>query len=181
MKGLSNDRKGQLNINSLGTIAITILVAVVILGLGATILEKIQGTQSDSSTTILNNESWAWPGNNTLQSFVENRVQLSSVVVYGNETKLTLNANYTVNSDGVFIINITPTPSEGFGLALQEVIFNMTYTYNYGSIARNSSGFGLVGILTFAEFIPTIAIISVAAIVIGILLVFFGRKPEKEE
>ncbi|KKM23574.1 hypothetical protein LCGC14_1613870, partial [marine sediment metagenome] len=38
-----------------------------------------------------------------------------------------------------------------------------------------SSGFGLSGLNTMAEFIPTIAIVAVAAIVIGIILVFFGR------
>ena len=79
-------------INDLGTIAIALVVAAVILGMGATILEKIQNTQ-------------------------------------------TLDQH-----------------------------------------AYNASGFGLSGMTTLSEFIPTIAIVAVAAIVIGIILVFFGRQ-----
>ena len=86
-----NKKAQAFTINDLGTIAIALVVAAVILGMGATILEKIQGTQT---------------------------------------------------TDGV---------------------------------AYNSSGFGLIGMNTMAEFIPTIAIVAVAAIIIGIILVFFGR------
>lgn len=81
----------RFTISDLGTIAIALVVAAIILGMGATILEKIQETQ-------------------------------------------------TVNAS-----------------------------------AYNSSGYGLTGLTTMAEFIPTIAIVAVAAIVIGIILVFFGR------
>ena len=87
-----NKKAQAFTINDLGTIAIALVIAAVILGMGATILEKIQGTQ----TTDLH--------------------------------------------------------------------------------AFNASGFGLSGLNTMAEFIPTIAIVAVAAIVIGIILVFFGRQ-----
>jgi len=91
MKMLS--KKAQaFTINDLGTIAIAIVVAAVILGMGGTILEKIQGTQTTNQA------------------------------------------------------------------------------------AYNSSGYGLSGLTTLSEFIPTIAIVAVAAIVIGIILIFFRRK-----
>ncbi len=86
-----NKKAQAFTISDLGTIAIALVVAAIILGMGATILEKIQDTQTTDGT------------------------------------------------------------------------------------AYNSSGFGLVGLNTMAEFIPTIAIVAVAAIVIGIILVFFGR------
>ena len=86
-----NKKAQQFTISDLGTIAIALVVATIILGLGATILEKIQGTQTINGT------------------------------------------------------------------------------------AFNSSGFGLTGMVTMSEFLPTIAIVAVAAIVIGIILVFFGR------
>ena len=85
-----NKRGQAFTIADLGTIAIALVVAAVILGMGATILEKIKSTQSDET-------------------------------------------------------------------------------------AQNASQFGLDGLSTMAEFIPTIAIVAVAAIVIGIILVFFGR------
>ena len=77
-------------IADLGTIAIALVVAAVILGMGATILEKIKDTQSGANATAISND-------------------------------------------------------------------------------------GLTAMSTLAEFIPTIAIVAVAAIVIGIILVFFGR------
>ena len=95
MKHLSKKAQ-RFSISDLGTIAIALVVAAVILGMGATILEKIQGTTVGNGTA--------------------------------------------------------------------------------GTVAYNASGFGLVGLNTMAEFIPTIAIVAVAAIVIGIILVFFGRQ-----
>jgi len=178
MNSLPSSRKGQgqLTITSLGIIAITLVVAAVILGLGATILDNIQGTQTDKSTTILSNESWAWPGNNTLQSFVQSRVITSSVVVWCNTSLLTVNQNYTVSTDGVKIINLTASAGTG---TIEHCVFNMTYPYNYGSDSYNSSSFGLTGVSTMSEFIPTIAIVASAAIVIGILLMFFARRKEE--
>jgi len=82
----------RFTINDIGTIAIALVVAAVILGLGATILEKLQDTQTVNNT------------------------------------------------------------------------------------AFNATGFGLTGMNTMAEFLPTVAIVAVAAIVIGIILVFFGRQ-----
>ena len=87
-----NKKAQAFTINDLGTIAIAIVVAAVILGLGGTILEKIQGTQTVNAT------------------------------------------------------------------------------------AYNATGYGSSGLVTLAQFIPTIAIVAVAAIVIGIILVFFGRR-----
>lgn len=86
------DKKAQaFTISDLGTIAIAVVVAAIILGMGATILAEIQGTQTS------------------------------------------------------------------------------------GTSAYNASTYGLSGLSTMSSFIPTIAIVAVAAIVIGIILVFFGR------
>ncbi len=180
MESLLKYRKGQqaMNINSLGVVAISLVVAAVILGLGGTILEKIQGIQTDNSNVIPNNESWTWDTgtfNTSIQAFGQDRVQLGSVVVYCDVTKLGLGNNYTVTAGGVTVYNDTQNGSS-FALC----IFNMTYSYNYGSEAYNSSGFGMTGVNTIAEFIPTIAIVAVAAIVIGIILVIFGRRKEYE-
>lgn len=169
MKG-AMENKGQLNIYSFGTIAIALVFAAVVLGLGGTIMDKIQGTQTDHTATISDNESFAWLGNNTEQGFVQTRIVESSVVVWCNVTLLDVNGNYTVSPSGVSIVNIT-------GLETWDACnYNMTYDYNYGSEAYNNSGYGLTGIVTTAEFIPTVAIIAAAAIIIGIILVFFGRR-----
>ena len=86
-----NKKSQAFTISDLGTIAIALVVAAIILGMGATILEKIQESQTANAA------------------------------------------------------------------------------------AYNASEYGLSGLTTLSEFIPTIAIVAVAAIVIGIILVFFGR------
>ncbi len=83
-------------ISDLGTIAISLVVASVIIGLGATILAKVQDLSTGNATT--------------------------------------------------------------------------------GTTSFNVSRSGIEGMTTMAEFIPTIAIVAVAAIVIGIIVVFFGRR-----
>lgn len=91
MKQLTRKAQKSFSINDIGSIAIALVVAAVVLGLGATILERIQSTSVGNSS------------------------------------------------------------------------------------AYNASDHGMQGMLVLAEFIPTIAIVAVAAIVIGIILVFFGR------
>ena len=91
MKQLNKRAQRSFTISDLGTIAISLVVAAVILGMGATILAKLKNQQTVNGT------------------------------------------------------------------------------------AYNTSNFGIEGLTTVAEFIPTIAIVAVAAIVIGIILVFFGR------
>ncbi|KKM23573.1 hypothetical protein LCGC14_1613860 [marine sediment metagenome] len=190
MESLLKHRKGQqaMNIASLGVVAIALVVAAVILGMGGTILEKIQGTQTDNSAPH-DNETLIWAGNNTPIGFLELRVLTSSVILYNNGSVVNKgagdNANYTVTSSSITIINTSddegiggPKGVNGSDWVTSDL--NVTYSYNYGSAARNSSNFGLTGVATVAEFIPTIAIVAVAAIIIGIILVFFGRKKEGE-
>ena len=173
MTNLLRNRNGQraLGINDLGTIAIGILIAVVILGIGGTILEKIQDTQGDTSVTLANNESLTWAGNNTAISFSQGNVVTGSETVY-NATDKFSTSEYTITSGSITFLN---TSNDTW---LTDKL-NITYSYKIGSPARNATGFGLQGISTFAEFVPTIAIVSVAAIVIGIILLFFGRKRDE--
>ena len=185
MNELCSSRKAQQSptnaIIGVGMIAITLMVAAVIIGLGNTILEKISVTQTDNSATIANNESFAYPGNNTLTTFTNSRVQTGSVRVYCNATILTagVTQNYTTETFGVRIINQTAATS-GMGLDLQLCTYNMTYAFNYGSSARNTTQFGVVGLSTMGSFLPTVAIVAMAGIVIGIILVFFGRRKDRE-
>ena len=180
MNILRGSRKAQMNtISGIGQIAIAILIAAVILGLGGTILSKIQTTQSDAVATTPNNQSFTWQGNDTRVDFTlgePGRIQTSTVVVYCDVSTFTLGENYTVSSEGVNIINLT-TGGTDF---LDACSYNMSYAYNFGSSARNASAFGKTGVATMSEFIPTIAIVAMAAIVIGIILVFFGRKKDEE-
>ena len=56
------------------------------------------------------------------------------------------------------------------------ILANIQSTQTAGSVAANASGYGLTGINTLASYLPTVALVAVAAVVIGIILVFFARR-----
>ncbi len=60
----------------------------------------------------------------------------------------------------------------GIGATILSSIQN---TQTVGSVAYNSSGYGLTGLQTLSSYMPTIALVAVAAVVIGIILVFFTQ------
>ena len=135
--------------------------------------EKIQGTQTDQSTSLSANESVSWPGNNTAYSMLQSRFA-GSLLVWNQTNLLTSNTHYVTNSthSTIYFLNVSDTTSWAD-------TFNITYNYNFGGQARNSSGFGLIGLNTMAQFVPTVAIVAAAAIVIGVILLMFGRKKEE--
>ena len=174
-----------MTIGDIGSIAIAILFAAVVLGLGATILEKIKDTQTDGLADF-GNQSLTWAGNNTAIAFsAGDRINPGSVILYNNASKVNrgagAQANYSVTSSAITIINSSPGGASGddSGSWITSDL-NASYTYNFGSAARNATDFGIIGTTTMAEFIPTIAIIAMAAVVIGIILVFFGRRKDED-
>lgn len=61
----------------------------------------------------------------------------------------------------------------GLGATVLDSIQDTQTTDDY---AFNATGYGLTGLNTLASYVPTIALVAVAAVVIGIILVFFGRR-----
>jgi len=168
-------KKAQMNLANLGSIAMALVVAVVIIGIMGTILAEIQGTQADNTVSLANNKSFTWVDNDTVFSFAEDRVSTGSVVMYCNDTKMGLNVNYTTNSSGVRIQNQTASDT-GSNSSFNNCLYNMTFSYNIGSEAYNISNKGQSANVTLANFIPTIAIVAISAIIIGLVLVMFRRR-----
>ena len=56
------------------------------------------------------------------------------------------------------------------------ILASIQATQVTGSVAANATGYGLTGVNTLASYVPTIAIVAAAAVVIGIILVFFSRR-----
>lgn len=56
------------------------------------------------------------------------------------------------------------------------ILDNIQTTQTVNSTGFNTTGSGLTGLNTLASYIPTIALVAVAAIVVGIVLVFFSRR-----
>jgi len=170
-------RKAQMNLANFGGIAIALVVAVVILGVMAAILATIQGTQPNDSTTRANNETFSFI-NGTAQGFGEGTVETGSVVVYVNDSKINKGRNYTTTSDAIIFLNETEQ-ADSIYEDLEADALNVTYGYTIGSTARNITQTGLAANLSFASFLPVIAIVAVSAIVIGMVLVMFGRRKEE--
>lgn len=56
------------------------------------------------------------------------------------------------------------------------ILSNIQSTQTSGGVAFNSTGYGLTSLNTLASYMPTVALVAVAAVVIGIILVFFARR-----
>lgn len=187
MLQLAKSRKGQTGVtgvNSLGDVAITILVAAVIIAFSATILTQIKDNQPGDSTIAFGNQTLTWAGNNTAIAFETGTVVTSSVILYNNATVVNrggVGGNYSVDAGSITILNQTIGGADGFGNgSWMTDDLNASYDFTSQNIARNVSTFGLTGLTTFASFIPVIAVIVIAAIVIGIVLIMFGRKKPNE-
>jgi len=172
----TNSRKAQqtFTIGSLGQIAIALLVVAVIIGLSSTILEKFTKIADDNSAQT-GNVSLTWVANNTAIEIGQQQRFTGAGTVFNGSLGTIDNSLWeiiVVNNSIVFH-NTTAQIWNTDNLTLDA-------TYLIGSSSRNISKFGVTGLITMAEFIPTIAIVAVAAIVIGIVLVFFGRKREDE-
>ena len=63
----------------------------------------------------------------------------------------------------------------GLGLGAQ-VLGTIQAGQAANSFAFNASQNGLVGLNTFSSYLPTIALVVVAAVVIGILVVYLARR-----
>lgn len=56
------------------------------------------------------------------------------------------------------------------------IVANIQGSQTTNSIAYNASGYGLTGLNTLGSYVPTIALVAVAAVVIGVVMVFFGGR-----
>ena len=55
------------------------------------------------------------------------------------------------------------------------ILVSIQNTQDSGGYAYNATGFGLTGINTLASYQNIVALVAVAAVVVGIVVTFFGR------
>ena len=135
-----------MNINQIGIIIgafIVILIGVILLN---SIADSI--SELDDVIGLSPNQTFTWPDNNTLTKFDNGEdVITSSVVVYCNYSKLTINQNYTVIPQGVYIINLSST-TNGMGADMQLCVYNMSYNYEGVNYVSDSTARTLIGLCT---------------------------------
>lgn len=57
-----------------------------------------------------------------------------------------------------------------------DVLDDIQATQTSGSVAYNTSGYGLTSLNTFGKWLPTLALVIVIAVIIGILIVYLARR-----
>ena len=58
------------------------------------------------------------------------------------------------------------------------ILTNIQSTQGAGSVAANATGYGLTGINTLASYLPTVSLVAVAAVIVGIIFAFFLSKKQ---
>jgi hypothetical protein len=162
-----------MELKNISNLAITLLVTVIVLVLMAVVLQGFQSNQQDTLTNHAN-VTLTWAGNNTGITLGESRINVGSLVLWNNNTLINQGLNYTVTASSIIITNISGIGGQS-GM-YSTGAFNASYMYNIGSVAYNSSTFGLSTMTTLSSYMPLLALVSIAAVVVGIVLVMFRRK-----
>ncbi len=163
-------RKGY-ELKDLFGLVLVFLVVAIAIGLGADVLTEIRDTQDNNQATLTDNESLTWAGNNTAISLTtQGDIVAGSETVY-NATDKFSTSEYVFNATAATIIFQNTTNATWLTDSL-----NITYGYLFGSAARNITKYGLTTQITFGKWLPTIALIVIIAIIIGILIVYLARR-----
>jgi len=139
------------------------IIAVVIIGIGGTILVEIQETQyfdvsvSNETVNFVSNDTYYQVANANVQTFTS--VQNATYVI-----PTTNWAGVAANRSIKIMVNASMATGN----------YLVSYGYeNRGTVASNATSSGLEGIETFGDWLPTIAVIIAAAVVIGIIVNYF--------
>jgi len=169
---LTHTKKGQ--INTLAPAIIALIIAAVFLVLGLIIVQSMRDVPlvvQAVTTTILNDtvnlsdsgSNVAQVGDRGANSFVQ-----VGDVINASGGEIITSTNYTFSTAGVLT---TVTTS-----LYNSTNVNVSYSYKHGDGAYESANKTIVGLGTFADFWEIIVLAIVITIIIGLLLLVFGRK-----
>ena len=169
-----NKKAENMGVDSLLLFVILFLILAITLSLGTDILTSIQDTQDNDESTLANNESLTWAGNATAITSLQETVIASSVILYNNGSIVNNpnDVNYTVveSNHSIIIYNVSAN------YAWVTNALNITYSFHIGSAQRNITGQGITTQITLAKWTPTIALVIIIAIIIGILITYLARR-----
>lgn len=163
--------KNEPAVNNLMLFAITFVIIATIVSLGANLLADVKSSADDNSA-FYGNESLTWAGNNTAISLAQNNIVTGSQKLYNNGSFVNQGNNYTITSSSITIINTSST------VDWVTTKINLSYDYYYGSYQRNITNYGLISQNTFGKWLPTLALILIIVIIIGLLLTFVMKRFE---
>lgn len=162
---LLKGKKGQV-LGDLPKTAVSLFTVAITLSLLALVLLSFNQQQLNSAGTSGNN-TFAFVNNSPVAVGQSNLVPGSETVWNG--TVLLLPGNYTVNYAGGTITVVNQT-TVWFANNL-----NISYQYYIGSTAKNITGYGLTANNTLASYMPTVSLVLVAVLIIGLVFTMFRR------
>ena len=158
-------KKGQADILRQAPAAVILLVVIaVVIGVGSQVLDTVQTTQdvNDEVGSVVNETLTV--AVNTFQQLDNIRIDNTSVTVT-NGTGDALSFEMLSAQAVLGQINVTDAINDGLSANV-----SYSFTIRVESASFNATADGLSGLTTFSGFQPTIAVIVVAVIVIGLLL-----------
>lgn len=173
-----------LSIKSLGSIAIVFVVAIMLMAFGANILSNLASDQLGTATAA-QTETGKIANTTTPVTLAQVRVVTNSEnvscvscnatggAIYGSYT-FVRDTDYSVVSYG----SRSPTTVNWLVAQYNKSKFNISYTYSYDTFPTemNVTNSGLDALTTFADWLPTLALVIVACVNIGVVLLYFGKK-----
>jgi len=165
-----------LTLQDLSSYSITFITVAIVLSIGATILLSIQTTQYIS--TSISNESRDFASSDTYYDLqgsgccAVGYTTCSAMYDDADHTNTYLNTSQYTCSDTQIKIYVNGTggyPNMTTGTHYYDYGYNNPY-----STASNATGYGLTGTSTMSQWLPIIAVIIAAAIVIGIIIKSFS-------
>jgi len=176
-------KQGQMNVAALGGIAITIIVAAIILGLGPAIMSSVQDSTDDLSTLANNVTQDIAAANNTFIRLTgvnpPDEIIAGTIRVYNTTTgSAILNSNstspyhnWTINYER-YALQIDVNAGGmlgGFGYTTGDA-WTVQCNASQKSLAYNVTEYGKEGAGELASWIPTICLIIAAAVMVGIVM-----------
>ena len=166
-----------MDIKDLATIAILLLTISIIISISATILGDLNTSYDGSATIYSTNETLTVVGGGTLLTGVHLKtgngivksINNASNYYLTNGTNMSIGTNnYAFNSNGSISVYSGISVTDGD-------LFNFTYNYDItdGNVMYNATGYGNQSQEELGSWLPTIALVIIAAIIIGIIALYF--------
>jgi len=170
-------KKGQ-TVNSMGPIMLTLVFAAIVLVFGIIISQSLRDidTIKSSESASVSNETLTTVSNVTAENVATYATPgfggLTVSLMYNSTDAILIDSgNYTVYSNGSIVATALGAQS-----SFNNTNWLVTYSYTYGGGAYLAANETIVGLGTFANFWEIIVLAIVITIVLGLLIVVFGRQ-----
>ena len=165
--------KKGFELNALMGIGITFVVVAMILSFGSTITKEVQEDQLELGSLTVDNKTIASALTTGIHVLLEDRPScsisnssISAINVTGSNLLVYDIYNWT-KQDCTIVW-------QGMDIATEGLRWTYVATFIVETGAYNATKGGLEGLNEFADWLPTLALIIIAAVIIGIIVRYFG-------